>query len=324
VRGLGIVDFSSLFEESDRIELEEPSGSPIGNVRALQIRPGGGFAIADEASDQVHLYGAGGGLERTLGRPGVGPGELDGPTTAIETPDGRVYVAQRTNRRLTVYPRDGDPTLLSVPGAYGFWGSNLGDGLVLGVASPEARFAVVEYDGSVRTRFGPVDEALDGMPFWMFLARDHATVVDGRVVTNTSFTPTLRVFEATGDSANSFGSAPPSWVEPMPPPAYQISGPEDPGPMGEWSKSFTVVRTIATVADQFVVVQYGRHHPSTTDPYHVDPTTIDVYRMDGTKLAEDVVLAFPVVGGGGELVVVTSEPSGPRTLSVYRWTGGGR
>jgi hypothetical protein len=70
-----------------------------------------------------------------------------------------------------------------------------------------------------------------------------------------------------------------------------------------------------------IVVQYGTHQPLSDDPYHVQPATIDVYALDGEKLAEDLDLAEPVLGGGTELLILSAQPPDPWTITVYRWKG---
>jgi hypothetical protein len=315
--------FASAFQEVARVELEERPDTPIVGIASIQPRPGGGFAIADEASDLVWLFDASGRIDRVMGGRGDGPGELDAPTAAVELEDGRVLVTQRSNSRMTQFHAEGDPTLLSVPGRYGFWASPLGAELVVGVGTRDTRYAILAEDGTERARFGRLAPIVNNTPFWIFLARDHATVVDKRVVTNTSFFPRLRVYDEHGDSIATIGTAPPSWVAPTAPPIDRVEGPADRALLDEWTRSFSVVRNVATIDRELVVVQYGRYNPSTTDSYRVDPTTIDVYRLDGTKLVEDLALPYPVVGGGERLLVVTAEPPEPWTVAVYRWTGGG-
>ena len=302
------------------VEFEESATDPIVGISALTRRPGGGYVLTDQASARAQLFDHEGRLERTLGRRGAGPGELEDPTSAIEWTDGRVFVTQRANPRLTVFGEAG-PNLARVPGFYASWIAPLGASLVVQVGAHEERLGVLSLDGEVQATFGRLDPSINETPFWIYFAREHAAVVDGEVVTNTSFFPTLKAFSSNGDSLRAFGSPPPSWVSPTTPPISEISMPGDRERIEAWAGSFTVVRHVAGVSDSLVVVQYGRHRPTRGDPYSVDPTSIDVYDLAGTKIVEDVPFVGRIIGGSGELFVLSNEPPAPWTVSVYRWKG---
>jgi len=314
-------DFRAYFEEVATVALEEPAGNPIVGITALEQRPRGGYILTDAASHVVRLYDGDGRLEQTLGGSGTGPGELDNPTSALELPDGRVFVTQRTSPRLTVFRPGAAPLVLRVPGFFGSWLSPLDGSLVIMIATREERFAIMSLDGTTEATFGRLDPRVNETPYWIYLAQERAAVVGERVITNTSFFPSFRVFDARGDSIGAFGSPPPSWIDPTAPPIDRTERPGDRELLAEWAGSFTVVRYMTAVDDSLLLVQYGRHVPTDDDPYFVEPATMDVYTVGGRKLVEDVPFPERIAGGHGELLVLAAEPPAPWTVRIYRWKG---
>ena len=314
-------DFDDLFEEVDRVVLEESADDPIVRIGAVLHRPSGGFLLVDEVGHKVRLFDAEGQLERALGGPGDGPGELDTPTAAVELVDGRVFVTQRANRRLTVFDREEDPFALTGPGLYGWWLADTGNGLIIGVGSRADRFVLTDYTADSLASFGPLDPEVNEIPFWIYYARESATLFGDAVAINTSFYPTVRLFSPAGDSIGIIGSAPTTWIQAGPPPVSRADSPEARDAVVEWSKGFSVVAGLAGLDDGPLVVQYGRHAPYDQDLYAVQPTALDVYSAEGVKLAADVTFAEPVVGGGPELLVLVGEPPEPWTVARYRWLG---
>jgi len=312
-------EFDDFFVELQRIQLEELPDDPIVGIHHVSRRPDGGFAVADQRAGRVRLYDAAGRLEEVLGQRGDGPGEFRSPTGAIELPSGRVVVTEGSDPALTIFTPDREVRLGRVPGHYAFWVDRVGDDIVVGLGSRGDRFAVLTESGATMNTFGGVDREVNEVPFWIFFARDRAAVIGDRIAINTSFYPTVRIFDVAGDSLDTIGSPPPVWISAEAPPIDQLSGPGDRERIEEWSRGFTVVRALATVADTLLVVQYGRHDPIEGDPYHVRPGVVDVYTVEGRKLAEAVDPGRSVVGGGRELLVLSAEPPEPWTISVYGW-----
>ncbi len=313
--------FEDLFVPVATIQLEESPSDPIVAIHSLGRRPGGGFILADRHADRVRLFDEEGRVERVLGGSGEGPGELNGPMGAVELSDGRVAVVQRSDPRLTVFRADSGVQLGRLPGAYGYWAAEAGGRVVAGVATGTDRLAVLSLDGEGHRTFGGRDPRIRDTPFWAFFAREHAAVLGERIAVVTSFFPVVRMHGLEGDSLGKFGEPPPSWVEPTDPPVDQISDPGDRRQIEEWAGSFTVVSAMKAVGRERLVVQYARHVPEETDPYAVRPRTVDVYDVSGAKIAEDLVLTHPIVGGGDELMVLTAEPPEPWTVTLYRWRG---
>lgn len=311
-------ELSDVFIEVGRVELEESEFDPIVRIDHIGRLPGGGFILADRHAGRVRLFDAEGRETRVLGQPGEGPGELDEPSAATLLPDGSVVVVQRGDPRLTVFEGD-SASVIRVPGAYGYWVASVGDRLIAGVATPQERFAVLDLDGEAHRPFGSRDPAVAATPFWVFFARENAAVLGDEIAINTSFFPTIRIHGVDGDSLRTFGSAPPGWIDPMTPPVEGIQAPGDRQRIEEWARSFTVVKALAAVGADHLVVQYGRHEPNEVDSYEVAPRSIDVYEASGRKVAEDLELSHPVVGGGEELLVLTGEPPRPWTIARYAW-----
>jgi len=318
----GTPNFEAVFEELDRIELEEPPKTPIVGITSVNRRPGGGFIVADELGDRVYLFDLDGRIQRALGGSGSGPGELDAPTAAVERADGHVFATQRANRRLTEYTPSGDAIALTVPGRYGAWLLDLGDGLVAGVGSPADRFVVMTYGGDSLSSFGALDPEVNERPFWIYYARESATLLGDLIAINTSFYPTVRLFNLSGDSVDMIGRAPSGWVQAGDPPVDRARTPQDQASVREWSSGFSIVSGLAGLDDGRLVVQYSRFAPSTRDLYRTEPFAIDVYDREGTVLAEQVPLDAPIFCGGADLVLLVAEPPEPWTLARYRWRGG--
>ncbi|HEY8376606.1 MAG TPA: hypothetical protein VIK91_08965, partial [Nannocystis sp.] len=124
------VEYSDLFVEVGRIELQEFPDDPIVAIDHVNRRPGGGFLIADRHAGRVRLFDEAGRQIGIVGKPGQGPGELEEPSGAVEFPDGRLIVVQRASPRLTIFSPDTAPVIGRVPGQYGFWAARAGDGFV--------------------------------------------------------------------------------------------------------------------------------------------------------------------------------------------------
>lgn len=310
--------------EVGRIEFEESPDDPIVGVEYVGVRRDGGYLIADRHAGRVRLFDSSGRQAGVLGGPGEGPGELEEPAGAVELTDGRVVVVQRGSPRLTIFSADTTPTIKNIPGQYGFWAEQAGHGFVAGVATRDTRFAVFDEEGTALATFASRDPAISETPFWIYFADEHATTVGSRIAVNTSLYPTIRLFALTGDSVGAFGDAPPEWTPVSVPPVSDLSAPGSRERVAEWSRSFTVVRQIATVADSLLVVEYGRHDPRDADPDFVAATTADVYSVSGQKLASGLRLPGPVVGGGRHLLVLVAEPPGPWTIAALEWRGDGR
>lgn len=87
----------------------------------------------------------------------------------------------------------------------------------------------------------------------------------------------------------------------------------------EWSTGFSIVSAVAGLESGHLVVQYGRFAPTDQDRYYVDPTSIDVYGPDGSKVATGMNVPGRVLVGGDELLVLVGEPPEPWTVARLTW-----
>lgn len=209
----------------------------------------------------------------------------DGGLLVVDQPAGRVRRFDDDGSRDGVVGRPGEgPGELRQPSST--------------AAGPEDTLFVVQRGGPRLTVYGP-----DGPPARAFEVPGSY----GHWVT------------AVGESVRTFGEPPPSWTGAVPPSPGEVEGGSDEEQMRRWLTSFTIVTGLATVGDSLVVVQHGRHDPTPEQAYRVRHEWIDVYRLDGTKLYEEIPLEEPVVAGGDRLYTLGEEPPGPWTIHAYEW-----
>lgn len=312
--------FDDLFPTVARVTLEEAPDDPIVEITSLTPRPAGGFIVVDGPAGRVRLYDDTGRIERSLGGPGEGPGELQSPAAAAEGPSGELHVVQRADSRHTIFWPGDSVSMTRVPGLYGFWLHWLADGYVVGLGRQDERYAVLSAEGDVRARFGRRDPRVQEMPFWVFFVQERAAVDGDRVFVSSSFSPDVRVFSTSGDSLYTFGTPPRGWIEPTSPEIGTIASDADRARLEEWARSFTVVTGLAA-ADGVVLVQYGNHDPRPGEPYRVVREHADVYSADGIKLAEELELTWRILAGGARIYLLESSPPEGWTISVRELSG---
>ena len=172
--------------------------------------PGGLFYVADSGHHRIAVVGADGRVERAFGRFGNGPAELNQPRdVAVNAARDRVYVADRANRRLSVFTLTGEPVAqwmaaadfqAFVPHAVAL--APNGDVLVLSDGS--RRVERFTWDGTWLSGFGGAGGAADQLAG----PNELAVTSDGRIlVADTAGAPSddrteplgrLSVFASTG------------------------------------------------------------------------------------------------------------------------------
>jgi hypothetical protein len=96
-------------QEVWRLGGEDDEDVLLGLISAAALGPDGNAYLVDRQLSQVLVVGPDGGLVKTLGRQGEGPGELRGPHGLFLLPDGRVAVIQGFLSRVTTLRPDGTP-----------------------------------------------------------------------------------------------------------------------------------------------------------------------------------------------------------------------
>jgi sugar lactone lactonase YvrE len=152
---------------NDRVQRFSPEGKFLSSFKTFP-HPGG-LAIDREGNlyithfpamktderpnpSGVTVYSSEGKLLREWGRTGKGDGELDFPGGIVVSPNGRVYVADQTNRRVQVFDTQGK--LLGKWGEYGtkpgqFGGNSSAKGRVGG-----PQFVALDEEGNIYTTEG--------------------------------------------------------------------------------------------------------------------------------------------------------------------------
>ncbi len=93
-------------------ELEGPAEYVIGKILDVSLDHGGDLVVLDSRYNNVRIYDDAGRFLLSAGGPGEGPGELLRPTALAVDRRGRIYVADRGNRRLTIFQRTGQEITL--------------------------------------------------------------------------------------------------------------------------------------------------------------------------------------------------------------------
>lgn len=110
------------------VDGDGPDG--FGELEALAPLPGGGFAVIESQAQEVRVFGPAGEHVATHGRKGEGPGEFENAVDLMLDPEGRLWVADPRNVRMSVLdPVEGLVESFAFPSPlWGFaWSGNMGD-----------------------------------------------------------------------------------------------------------------------------------------------------------------------------------------------------
>lgn len=81
----------------------------FGRLASLNVGPDGTIYVVDEQVPELRAFAPDGTYRATLGRPGEGPGEIQGPDGGLGVlSDGRILVRDPANNRIQVYGPDGE------------------------------------------------------------------------------------------------------------------------------------------------------------------------------------------------------------------------
>ena len=89
--------------------LAERAAGPFNHPTEMMKHPNGDIYVTDGYRNaRVHRFTADGKLLKSWGTPGSGPGQFHLPHSIAFDPDGKLYVADRANRRIQIFTPDGD------------------------------------------------------------------------------------------------------------------------------------------------------------------------------------------------------------------------
>lgn len=104
-------------------KLEGEDEYTFGSIGELAVTTDGDIYAFDRQANQLRRYDAQGTFTSNVGRKGGGPGEYDRVNGLAIAPDGRVFLWDAGNARVTIYSPHGEPlTTYRMPG--GFYTSN--------------------------------------------------------------------------------------------------------------------------------------------------------------------------------------------------------
>lgn len=86
----------------------QPGDGGIGSVDDLAIGEDASIFVLDGMNRNIRVFDERGVLQRTFGRRGRGPGELEQPIALAWGPDGRLWVVDAANARYAVFETNGD------------------------------------------------------------------------------------------------------------------------------------------------------------------------------------------------------------------------
>ena len=331
----GQLPFDSVFTLDGIVELEEPDTAIVARIDDLAISSSGNLGIPDRTSSQVRIYDPDGRLLANLGRFGAGPGEFDGPHQVVFGSDGSLLVAEIRAPRLTRFRSDFSlDTVLSLDGAwYGVALAMLDDNIVVGhergpKAADSAFFAVYSPSGHRMRAFHRLNPLVFEVPYWwstlinletpgVFLA-----VGDSILVTGNALTYPLSRYAKDGTLQDSIGYPPPSWLDASRPEYGEFRGQNQLQLFQQWIRTFTTIATVEIYRGSILLVSHRQLDPAEI-AYREASYSADLYRVDGTKMWEDVPLPGRLLGARDYVYVLLKEPPEPWTIGRYRLRGVG-
>jgi DNA-binding beta-propeller fold protein YncE len=89
--------------------LVERAAGPFNHPTEMIAHPNGDIYVTDGYRNaRVHRFTKDGKLVKSWGAPGHGPGQFHLPHSIAFDPDGKLYVADRANKRIQIFTPDGD------------------------------------------------------------------------------------------------------------------------------------------------------------------------------------------------------------------------
>jgi DNA-binding beta-propeller fold protein YncE len=89
--------------------LAQRAAGPFNHPTEMMAHPNGDIYVTDGyRNSRVHRFTRDGTLVKSWGTPGKGEGEFHLPHSIAFDPDGKLYVADRSNKRIQIFSPDGD------------------------------------------------------------------------------------------------------------------------------------------------------------------------------------------------------------------------
>ena len=109
----GLWPASAVWQLEEELRIGETEGRPeyqFGQIGTISVGSDGSLYVIDTQAQQVKVFSPDGTFERTIGRPGAGPGEIGtGAAFVLVGAGDTVFVPDLTNRRINRYAPDGTP-----------------------------------------------------------------------------------------------------------------------------------------------------------------------------------------------------------------------
>ena len=313
--------FADLWDQANRVELEEIPPHVIIDIETLRRFPDGRFVVPDRKASTVRVHDAQGKLINRIGRHGSGPGEFTAPSEAAVTAAGRIWVVD-----------SGIPRVSQFDSSYRFVSSftieadaigtieNLSPSRFLigrGGRADGGTYVVADTLGNVIRALGKRNALVTEVPYWISAAAEKATVGAGRVYTMTSLVYPIEVYAEQGQHLFAFGSPPPSWVQASQPKLGEFGGRASFDRVTAWLESFTIIERIDVYRDSLVIVTHARFKPDAGSMWNREQYAFDIYTLDGEKLYEDVPVPGRILRADQYLYALVAEPPDPWTIGMY-------
>lgn len=187
----------------------QADGVPLDQPYAVDVDPrNGNVAVTDAANQRVVIFDPAGGVVRTFGTSGDGPGQFALPTGVAVGPEGHIYVADYHQDRIQKFTAAGEYLL-----EWGSFGTgdaqfNSPGGLA---ADADGNVYVSDFYNKAVKVFAANGEFLRrvGRPgHWRLGALDYPTDVDasdGRVLVADAYNYRVQLFEADGTARTAWG-----------------------------------------------------------------------------------------------------------------------
>ncbi len=324
--------YGEVFELVEVFVLGEAPGDSIAEVGSF-VEMETGFAIADKLLPRVRTYADDGALLAGFGRFGSGPWEFRGIDGVGALPSGKIVLAGRYKKGITVLNPDLTPdTLLSIPYLVSHVFS-IGNDVVFSGLGPVSGDAITDEELDRMPGFihrvtrtevawsswsGPVFDK----PYHESFVRNALAVSGDSIFVMASLAYPATILDGVGDSVGVIG-VPSRRFRPIPeiPMGYfatQQSGPR----MARFLASFDDVSRLDVIHDDYLVFTIGRFDDERPwHPFFKLHTRVEVYdRHSGEKLYEDVALpqGSQVMGGGCFLYLLLNPDFPPWRIAKYR------